>query len=154
MLATSGLLKPIKQNFYGLCRHPERSLFMTHLQGGPGEAPGEIAPLPGWTPEPVREIIRCIEQSNSTLEHRAILERLALDPRMQKVWSELLKRDRSYDNFAYPATERLYPHLRSKNDLQSAALSETLHFAFRAARERMPVTRPYEILQNKELLLA
>jgi hypothetical protein len=88
-----------------------------------------------------------LEQSNLTPEHRAILARLALDTRMQKVWSELLKRDRPSGNFAYPALQRQYRHLRSKNHLQSAALSERSQSLMRSSgwssRELARTSRSY-----------
>jgi hypothetical protein len=128
-------------------------LVVTQRQGEPNEAPGAIGSLPGWTPESVIKIIRQIEQPDLNSEQRTILRRLVLDPRMQKVWSELLKRDRSSGNFVHPARRRHYPHLRSKNELQQAALSEIFHLAFCAARDRIRVSKFQEILQNKKLLL-
>jgi hypothetical protein len=118
-----------------------------------GETPRELLTLPTWTPGSVIGIIRSIENSDLTLEQRRILGRLALNPRMQRVWGELLKRKKPSRDFAYPARQEQYPQLRSQHDLQNAALREIFHFTFCAARDKMAVTRLPEILQNKNILL-
>lgn len=125
---------------------------MNDPEGAPTEIPEPIGPLPEWTPKSVQAAIQRIEESVLTPEQQAILRRLALDPRMQKVWVEFLKRDRPTGDFLYPAVKQRRPHLRSKEKLQSEALGEILHFAFSAARDKIPVSRFEDILQNEKLL--
>ena len=58
---------------------------MAQSQGDTNEAPLDVATLPAWTPESVRNAIRKIEQMNLTIDYRSILHRLAFDARMEKV---------------------------------------------------------------------
>jgi hypothetical protein len=119
-------------------------------------ASNEIGPVPTWTPEPVRRMIREIEQTDLTLEQHQILQRLVTNQKMKTVWIELQKRHKHSRELVHRARPRQYPHLRTKDDIQSAALSETFQFTFSAARDRMPVTKPGEIekARHKTLLYA
>jgi hypothetical protein len=110
-------------------------------------------PLPTWVPQPVQKLVQEAEQANLPPEQRSILERRATDKRMQHVWGELLRRDRGSGQFVYPALQRGARRLGSKDDRQLSALSEMFHFVFTAASDKMMVTKPEEVLQNKEHLL-
>jgi hypothetical protein len=109
--------------------------------------------LPTWVPETVRKIIQELEQSDLIPEQRSILKRLATDKRMQNAWGVLLGRDRGSGQFVYPALPRGGRRLGSGEDYQLSALSELFYFVFTAARDKMMVTKPEEILRNKEHLL-
>jgi hypothetical protein len=109
--------------------------------------------LPAWVPETVKVLIQQIEQSDLTPELRLTLERMASDARMENVWGELLRRDRGSGQFVHPALQRRGSHYNSKNDAQIVALGEIFDFVFIAARDRMIVTKPAEILRHKSDLL-
>jgi hypothetical protein len=112
-----------------------------------------IGPLPDWTPKSVKAAIRRIEKTDLPASQHIILRRLALDPRMGKVWVELLKKDRPTGQYAYPASKQRAPQIRSRNRLQNEALGEILNLTFSAARDGISVTKFAEVSQNKKLLL-
>jgi hypothetical protein len=126
---------------------------MTDPKGAAGQSPLKRLSLPDWTPETVRGTIREIEQTKLTPELRMTLGRMALDPRMQTVWGELLKRDRPSGQFKYPALLPESPYLTSIDAVQFAALGETFRFVFSAARKKVPVSKPNEVEQSKESLI-
>jgi hypothetical protein len=126
---------------------------MTDPKGAAGQSPLKRLSLPDWTPETVRGTIREIEQTKLTPELRMTLGRMALDPRMQTVWGELLKRDRPSGQFKYPALLPESPYLTSIDAVQFAALGETFRFVFSAARKKVPVSKPNEGEQSKESLI-
>jgi hypothetical protein len=108
--------------------------------------------LPAWIPETVGRLVQELEKLDLAPGQRSILKRLATDERMQNVWTLLLSRDRGSGQFVYPAARRGGKRPGSKDD-QLSALSEMFHFAFTAARDRMMVTKPKEVLQHKKELL-
>jgi hypothetical protein len=65
--------------------------------------------LPAWLPSPVASYVRKIVCQTDT--DKLLLGRLTFDPRMRRVWTELLKRKRvnykSSDTFRYAATARM-----------------------------------------------
>jgi hypothetical protein len=109
--------------------------------------------LPTWIPEAVRKLIQELEQSDLPPEQRSILKPLATDKRMQNVWGVLLSRDRTSGQFVYPALRRGDRPLSSGDVYQHSALSELFHFVFIAARDKMMVTKPEEVVRHKKELL-
>jgi len=72
---------------------------------------------------------------------------------MKNIWGPLLSRNRKTGGFAYPAVKRKGARRRSAENLQLSAIREMFHFVFSAARDQMMVSKPKEVLQNKERLL-
>jgi hypothetical protein len=109
---------------------------MTRQHGGSNDAPVDIAALPDWTPEPIRNTIQKIEQQNWSFDYRSILTRLAFDDRMKKVWSELLKRKKS-GGFAYQARRRDDSDQGTDDDAQATALRELFLYVLIVAFENI-----------------
>jgi hypothetical protein len=124
--------------------------------------------LPVWLPPAVARQTRLIEARCSLAEHRAILRRLATDARMRGVWGELTRRKRKEGGFFHPAKPRLdkpvfkrrlnKPAL-TQEEVQAEALGELFHFAFQAACDRVPVSKPEDgaglkakLLENARIL--
>lgn len=126
---------------------------MDHPRNEPIAISEPIGPLTEWTPKSVKAAIQRIEKTDLSASQRAILQRLALDPRMKQVWIVFLKRNRQTGEYAHPALKERRPEIRSKEKLQKEALGEILHFAFKAACDQIPVTKLRDVLQNKELLV-
>jgi hypothetical protein len=122
---------------------------MTVLQDDTDNTLIEIASLPSWTPDSVRNVIQKIEGMNFTLNYRPILRRLAFDERMETVWSELRKRSK-FGHFLHPVQPRDRSHRGTEEDLQSAALSEVFLFVLIVAYEKYPVVKPSEIQESRE----
>jgi hypothetical protein len=78
--------------------------------------------LPAWLPPAVASHARQINYQTASDE--LMLRRLTSDPRMERVWTELLKRERSdyksSDRFKYPATHRMDWDPQSRNHLRRA----------------------------------
>jgi hypothetical protein len=125
---------------------------MTQHDDSNDDVPVEVAALPGWTPKPVRKAIEKIEQQDWTFGHRPILKRLAFDPRMKKVWSELLKRKKS-GGFAYQARRRDDSDHGTDDDAQATALRELFLYVLIVAFEKYPVVKPDEIETTKSTTL-
>jgi hypothetical protein len=117
---------------------------MTILQGDTDDTPLEIASLPNWTPDSVRNAIQTIEQMNLSWNYRPILRRLAFDERMETIWAELSKRSKS-GQFLHQGRPQDRSDLSTEDDLQSAALSEVFLFVLIVAYEQYPVVKAGEI---------
>ena len=125
---------------------------MTQQEDGNEDAPVDIATLPGWTPEPVRNVIQTIEQQNWTFGHRPILKRPAFNIRMKKVWNELLKRTKS-GQFVNQAQRHDNSDRRTNDDLQSAALRELFLYIIAVVYEKFPVVKLDEIETTRNTTL-
>lgn len=108
---------------------------------------------PPWAPEPIRNLIRELEQSDLADGHHTTLERMASDTRMEHVWRLLLSRDRKSGGFAYPALRRDDRPLLVGDDLQFSAIREIFYFVFKARRDEMKASKIEEVFQNKTHLL-
>jgi hypothetical protein len=86
-------------------------------------------------------------------DQRVILLRLATDARMRGVWMELSRRKRPGDAFFNPAKRPLDRPASTQDEAQAEALGELFHFAFCAARDRVPVSKPEESAPGKAKLL-
>jgi hypothetical protein len=113
----------------------------------------ELIALPKWLPSSVEKQVRQIEERTLPAEQRVILVRLATDDRMRKVWSELLRRSRSGEHFFYPAKRFAEMSSLTPDEIQAQALSEILHFAFCAARDKIAVSKPEDVARAKEELI-
>jgi len=108
--------------------------------------------LPDWMPSAAGVWARRIEAECLSTDHRAILLRLATDPRMRGVWNELGKRNRSGDGFFHPAkcnTPLMQDEALTKtlgkliqDEAQARAMGELFLFAFCAARNKVSVSKP------------
>jgi hypothetical protein len=100
--------------------------------------------LPDWVPPAVKDTATrfTAHYLNSEIE-LAILRRLATDPRMKQVWTELTRRDRKTGQFFHPVTRSGSLDNRTQEQTQSDEMGRLFHFAFCAARDRVTVTKPY-----------
>jgi hypothetical protein len=109
--------------------------------------------LPDWLPWPVVMTARHIEARCSSGEQHTILARLATDPRMRGVWTELTRRKRPGGGFFHPAKWRLDKPPLTQDEAQAEALGELFHFVFCAASDRVQVSKPDEVVGLKAKLL-
>jgi hypothetical protein len=104
-------------------------------------------------PQPIRDLVEELQQTDLATEQLLILKRMASDVRMKNVWGVLLSRSRKTGAFAYPAQRRDDTPSHLGDDLQFSAIREIFHFVFTAARDKMKVSKVEEVFQNRELLL-
>ena len=109
--------------------------------------------LPDWLPPAVAMQVRRIEARCLPADQQAILQRLATDARMRNVWRELSRRKRPSGDFFTPANPRLDKPTLTLDEAQAEALGELFHFAFCAARDGVPVSKPNETEDAKAKLL-
>lgn len=114
----------------------------------------EWVKLPDWTPAPVAAIVLRIVRDGLPDREADILTRLAIDPRMKLVWQELKRRTRPDQRYVHPATPPPHAPERDEHGRQGAALAETLHFAFCAARDQMRVSKVEESERRRQEVLA
>jgi len=107
--------------------------------------------LPAWLPSPVAWQVRRIEERNPPTAQYEILIRLATDDRMQKVWKELLRKQR-VGQFKYPASPN-DPTLAA-HEAQAKALAITFFYAFSVACDQLPVSKLEPVNEPKTILLA
>jgi hypothetical protein len=108
--------------------------------------------LPDWVPPAVKDTATrfTAHYLNSEIE-LAILRRLATDPRMKQVWTELTRRDRKTGQFFHPVTRSGSLDNRTQEQTQSDEMGRLFHFAFCAARDRVTVTKPSDIEPLRDL---
>jgi hypothetical protein len=109
--------------------------------------------LPDWLPPAVAKQARRIKARCLSADQQAILQRLATDARMRTVWRELSRRKRPGGDFFTPANRPLDKPTFTQDEAQAEALGELFHFAFCAARDRVPVSKPTETADTKAKLL-
>ncbi|MCX7314451.1 MAG: hypothetical protein NTV56_22760 [Alphaproteobacteria bacterium] len=109
--------------------------------------------LPDWLPPAVAKQARRIEAQSLSTDQRAILLRLATDPRMRGVWNELTRRDRRGGGYFHPAKRPIGMPALTREEAQAEALGELFHFAFCAARDRLEVSKPEDGAHLKAKLL-
>src|SRR5664279_770696 len=109
--------------------------------------------LPDWLPPAVVMQVRRLEARCLPADQQTILQRLATDARMRNVWRELSRRKRPSGDFFTPANPRLDKPTLSLDEAQAEALGELFHFAFCAARDGVPVSKPNEMADAKAQLL-
>jgi hypothetical protein len=108
--------------------------------------------LPDWLPPEVARQARSIEARCSSAE-QVILLRLATDTRMETVWRQLSRRNRSGGGYFHQAKWRLVKPEQTQDDIQADALEELFHFAFRAACDRLKVSKIEDVAPFKAKLL-
>jgi hypothetical protein len=86
------------------------------------------------------------------IEQRAILGRLAADPRMRGVWAELTRRRRPSRDFVHPARQPKHVPLLPPDDAQENALAELLHLALRTAADERAAGKLSEVEQTQRAL--
>jgi hypothetical protein len=109
--------------------------------------------LPDWLPPAVAKQVRLIEARCLPADQQAILQRLVTDARMRNVWRELSRRKRPGGDFFTPANRPPDKPTLTQDEAQAEALGELFHFAFCAARDRVPVSKPNETADAKAKLL-
>ncbi len=114
---------------------------------------GEIVKIPNVLPGAVRAQLAYMLTSPITTDQLEVLKRLARDTRMINVWNELIRTDRKTGAFLYPAQHPAEESFANPAEAQAAALRETLHFAYKAAIDRVRVFKPAEIEQKRQELL-
>jgi hypothetical protein len=110
--------------------------------------------LPEWTPPGVAREIGIIAAVPLTDEQAMVLIRLATDPRMERVWTELGRLRRRSSDYLHPARPPTHAPLRSPYDTQQSAMAETLHFAYRSTTDGRRVTTAEEVAKMQNGLLA
>jgi hypothetical protein len=111
------------------------------------------SPLLEGLSDPVTVAIEEARHPALAQEQRAILKRMTTDKRMEKVWSELTRRERPSRAFVHQARKRDGAFPLSSDEAQSRALRELFYFVFCAARDKMSVWRPVDVKRSKERLL-
>jgi hypothetical protein len=113
--------------------------------------------LPDWLPTSVARQARLIEARCLSAKQRAILRRLATDPRMRGVWGQLTCRERQGGGFLHPAQFKVVRCLEksvfTKDQIQQEALSELLDCVFTAANDEVQVSKPGDGAYLKAKLL-
>jgi hypothetical protein len=104
----------------------------------------EMVIIPKGTPVSVQLELKRLLETSVTLEQRTILKRLANNPKMRDVWSELARRDRKTHDFVYPARHPTDSRWRGHRNGQDAALAETVHFVYLTAVDEPTVSKPEE----------
>ncbi|HEY5306115.1 MAG TPA: hypothetical protein VIJ52_05535 [Pseudolabrys sp.] len=105
---------------------------------------------PPW----VAEAMRRIRIDGIRPEHESILIRLTTDPRMNAVWAQLTRRDRTDPTrFLYSAVRRPGDPELDTEQAQHHAMGATLHFAFSTVRDKMAVSKLEESEKLREQTL-
>src|SRR5262249_62334715 len=70
----------------------------------------DVLKVPDWVPAPVARLAHLMHEDatkrGADAESRELVRRLTCDPRMTKIWNELLRRQRATDAFVHPARSR------------------------------------------------
>jgi hypothetical protein len=116
------------------------------------EEASEPMALPDWMPPAVQSAacwfaLHCLNNQHEL----AILRRLSIDPRMERVWTELTRRDRKTGEFFHPVRRSGSLVNRTQDQAQHDEMARLFHFAFRATRDRMAVTKPSDIAPPLDL---
>ncbi len=97
------------------------------------------------TPLEVARIAGSIGGSLQTAHEGQILQRLLTSAKMRDVWTELQRKERKSGRYLHPATGLDPNRYRDQDEMQQAALGETLCFAYCAARDRVSVSKMAEV---------
>jgi hypothetical protein len=107
--------------------------------------------IPSWIREPVAQVARKLYAyylECNKVQHAAVLERLVVDKRMRRVWSELFKHRRNQyqktDALLYP-TYLLWIDSKAPQDHQDAAIWSLLHHAVNNAVNKVRVITRKEL---------
>lgn len=118
----------------------------------PSVLPDWIFAPPDWMPLAAQNAaIFFAGQYSSSPNELATLRRLAIDPRMETVWTELTRRDRKTGEFFHPVKRHDSLLNRTQDQAHQEELGRLFYFAFCAARDRMAVTKPSDIAPSRDL---
>jgi len=110
--------------------------------------------IPSWVPKGVADAVRALHGQSSE-RGLSVLQRLAADPRMERVWRELLKRKKS-DPLVFFHQAKRFPWLASDDQTvhQHQAMAELLRLALMLAVTHPSVmTRRQIEASRRELLM-
>lgn len=103
---------------------------------------------PPWVPPSVKAEIESLRRQDTNNEHSALLTRLETHMKMQDVFNELTKRNRSTGEYCNPA-KNLYDPSLSADQIQDCALADTVRHAFYFAIREYASVKPKEIEQER-----
>jgi hypothetical protein len=115
---------------------------------------GDWVKVPRWTPPSVGWMIGKLGAEQLPPNAADVLTRLITDARMQNVWKALQARKRPSREYVHPAIQPPHAPQRDADGRQAAALAETFHFVFCAARDQMKVSKHEESEQRRAEVLS
>lgn len=120
-------------------------------------APEELSGVPPWARAKVAQAINDLRRAGLQTRQAGIVSRLALDPRMRKVWKELTERHRGSGEFVFPA-QPLYGYMPigSPEDIQGDALARVISLTFRVVvhPSYSSVLKPSDVAKARKRLLS
>ncbi len=109
--------------------------------------------FPSWTPPSVKAMIQSLALEAESGEQFETLKRLATDQRMRSVWEYLKRKKRPTETYYNQAINTYGPGLCC-DEIQSKALSRTIHFIYYSVRDKRRAVKIEEVEPIKQQRLA